>query len=196
MKSITRLIFATFTILATFLPAAGTARAQSTTTCADLQNATPQKTLAYLQQDRSTLNPQCIDTALRKLIPYRYMPAIPTLIQYLDFKTLSLARNGQPLGGAYPAATALGQIGELAIPDVKAAVKNESLNRSQRRNAAALYAEGLSQDTPGIIKFLMQASKESKDAQVAFDLIDMATTIANYCPPNIQKQCSDALHGN
>lgn len=150
MKALTRLLLAGFTMLGTLLPGIGIARAQSTTTCEELQNATPQKDLAYLQRDRSTLDPKCIDTALRNLIPFRYLPAVPTLIQYLDFKTLSLARNGRALGGAYPAATALGQIGELAIPNVKAAVKNESLNRMQRKNAAALYAEGLSQNTSEI----------------------------------------------
>lgn len=122
---------------------------------------------------------------------------MPTLIQYLDFKSSSLARNGAlPLGGAYPAATDLAAIGEIATSDVKAAVKNESLNRMQRRNAAVVYVEDLSQDHPGNIKFLMQAAKESKDSQLAFDLIDFAKQLADECLPDTQKQCFAALHGN
>jgi len=115
----------------------------------------------------------------------------------LDFRKKSLDGDGaKPLGDAYPAASALARIGELVIPDVKAAVENESLNRLQRRNAAALYAATLSQNRPDSIKFLIQASKKSKDAQVALDLVDMAKEVAHGCIPSQQKQCYDALNGN
>lgn len=178
------------------LPCVAKASTQSTTACDALQNATPQQYLAYLDHDRSTLKSDCIETALNQLGQLRYLPAIPILIQYLDFKTSSPLRSGgKALGGAYPGATALDRIGALCIPDVKAAVSNESLNTTQRRNAAALYAGSLSQDLPGNIAFLMHASKEVKDQQLALDLVDMATRIAKACPADTQQRCYDLLNG-
>lgn len=198
MRKLTQIVFTSLTVLGSFLPCVGIANAQQgTIACSKMLNATPQDSLAYLKGDRSTLDSDCIEVTLRNLGNARYLPAIPILIQYLDFRKNGLGGDGaKPLGDAYPAATALDQIGQLTIPDVKAAVENESLNRLQRRNAAALYADSLSQDWPVNIKFLVQASKKSKDAQVALDLIDMAKELADGCPSSNQKQCYDALNGN
>lgn len=192
------LTLASFIVSIGFLPCLNMAKAQGTTiACSKMIKATPQDSLAYLKGDRSALDSDCIEIALQNLGDVRYLPAIPTLIQYLDFKKKGPGRDAaRVLGDAYPAATALEQIGKLAIPDVKAAVENESLNRLQRRNAAALYADGLSQDWPANIRFLVQASKKSKDAQVALDLIDMAKELADGCPTSDQDQCQMALNGN
>ena len=164
MKQQAHLIFTSFMVLGGFIPYSAIVKAQGTIACSKMLKETPQNSLAYLKGDRSTLDSDCIEHALRNLGDDRYLPGTPILIQYLDFRKKSLDGDGaKPLGDAYPAASALARIGELVIPDVKAAVENESLNRLQRRNAAALYAATLSQNRPDSIKFLIQASKKSKD---------------------------------
>jgi len=190
-------LFLVILITMTLLAPHTVSAAQSSTNCDALKNATPQTYLKYLEGDRAALKPACIQLALRKMGEYKYLPAIPTLIQYLDFRSIYMGEDAvQPLGSQYPAATALAQFGDYATPDVKSAIKKEALNLKQRHNAAFLYAATLSSDLPGNIRFLMLASKQAKDLQVALDLVDVARAIADICLPSDQKQCYDALNGN
>lgn len=55
-------------------------------TCHSFDGKTSEAALAYLQQERSILEPACIYDAIRILDENRYRPAIETLFHYLDFE--------------------------------------------------------------------------------------------------------------
>lgn len=54
------------------------------------EGKTSQAALAYLKQERTTLEPACIYNAILILRSDGYKRAIPTLVQYLDLKTRTL----------------------------------------------------------------------------------------------------------
>jgi len=76
--------------------------------CDALKDATPQKLLSYLEQDRSSFDSKCIIIAIENLGDQQYLPAIPTLIQYLDFKRPrpknlpTQVTHPGPTNGVYP----------------------------------------------------------------------------------------------
>ena len=76
--------------------------------CAELEGAKPQAQLEYLQRDRSTLTAACIAYAADQIGLRQYIPAVKTLVAYLDDRLPADPRL-QFVGHktAYPATTAL-----------------------------------------------------------------------------------------
>ena len=83
MKQQAHLIFTSFMVLGGFIPYSAIVKAQGTIACSKMLKETPQNSLAYLKGDRSTLDSDCIEHALRNLGDDRYLPGTPILIQYL-----------------------------------------------------------------------------------------------------------------
>jgi hypothetical protein len=103
--------------------------------CQTFKGKTPQAALAYLRQERTTLDPACIYDAIVILRAYRYKPAIPILVQYLDFKNpdaeiAHIARVGATTN-FYPAADALGSVGDSVIPDMHRVITSEDANKNK-----------------------------------------------------------------
>jgi hypothetical protein len=86
------------------------------------EDVKPAVMLAYLQQDRTALDDRCTERAIHALGLEQYKPAIPTLIDYLDFKKPDPPLRGMgPARGLFPAADALARFHSAAVPALKRA---------------------------------------------------------------------------
>ena len=115
--------------------------------CADLENKKPESRLEYLQGERARLDRNCVLYSIEQLGNGRYVPAIKTLVGYLDYRKPDPPGFGDPAaphvvshpewsGSLYPAGTALAQIGKPAVPqlvDVIADAATSDLVRNKRR---------------------------------------------------------------
>jgi hypothetical protein len=177
-------------------PWSGACQQQSPSECQELhEDDTPGTMLKYLQQDRLTLPYSCIEMAMRALGEAKYKPAIKTLIEYLDLKEPGLqhmVRPGQPTGGLYPAAVALGRIGDSAIPDLKRAISNEDNSKVVRVNAARTYLS-IVHDEPPAISFVAKAARGSLDQEAGKALMDVAKIFAEGCREQDRERCQEAL---
>src|SRR5437879_12417468 len=93
--------------------------------CNGLQNAASSELVSYLRKNIPNQgNAECVAFAINELGDQRYEPAVPVLPKFLEFRWPVNARQKQrPFvlqhdgTSIYPAATALNQFGESAIPN-------------------------------------------------------------------------------
>jgi len=169
------------------------ASSASALTCKTFTGTTPQAALAYLQQDRSTLEPACIDQAIGIVKVAHYVPAIAILFTYLDFKKptdipgLPPIAHPAPTSGRYPAADALGVFGASIIPDLQNMIQNENAVKITRINAAAIYFFG--SPTASTVKFIYAAGERAADQDTGGDLRSMAKNMVRYLPKDEQEDC-------
>ena len=67
------------------------------------KDASPSVAVNFLKQDRASINEACVVDAIHLLDNALYLPAIPTLIDYLDFKIPAyhlLRHANDPTGGS------------------------------------------------------------------------------------------------
>jgi hypothetical protein len=164
--------------------------------CQTFKGKTPQAALAYLRQERTTLDPACIYDAIVILRAYRYKPAIPILVQYLDFKNpdaeiAHIARVGATTN-FYPAADALGSVGDSVIPDMHRVITSEDANKISRLNAASVYWS--LQPKPSTIAFIAKAARETGDRDTRDALAGLAAKMVNYCGNAERDDCKKALN--
>jgi hypothetical protein len=80
------------------------------------ENARPAVMLAYLQQDRAVLDRTCAGKAIHFLGLKEYKPAIPTLIDYLDFEAPEPPSAMHLANSMFPAADALARFQQCSRP--------------------------------------------------------------------------------
>ena len=187
--------------------------AAATLPCTQLQGAKPKQELAYLQRDRSRLDPACIVYAIEQLglhyhtVPYRPSAgaeaAAGVLVMYLDFqapgtenigKRMIQAKDRIPwLGDKYPAATALFQIGIQSTPSLVRAIGSAAYSELLRKNAIetlfAVHRENVSEGA----RALNIASRSASDNGVSIRLLDAAREFAAKCPGQWRNGCEAAL---
>jgi hypothetical protein len=104
------------------------------------EDTKPAVILAYLQRDRVGLDARCAERAIRALGLEQYKPAIPTLIDYLDFKKPEPPLRGiGPARGLFPAADALARFHSAVVPALKGAILDDNERKLVRVNAAETY---------------------------------------------------------
>jgi hypothetical protein len=163
------------------LMASGLMAQQKVPQCQGFEGKTSQAALAYLKQERTTLEPACIYDAILILEGDRYKPAIPTLLQYLDFKNpdaeiAHTARVG-PTVNFYPAADALGSFGEMVIPAMQQVITSEDFIKVSRLNAASVYF--WLKPKPSTLAFIAKAARDTGDRETGDALAGLAAKMVN-----------------
>ena len=166
--------------------------------CSGFEGKTSDEALAYLNADRSTLEPACINRALRILgqgVPPK--SAMKILLQYLDFETPvppgfpHTARPG-PTDGIYPAAEALANYDRPTIvPDLKKVIRNDEWSSAARVNAASVLLFPIPE--PSTISFVAQAGRDAVDLSAGKALKLLAEKMADHCPAEKRDECRQAL---
>jgi hypothetical protein len=164
--------------------------------CQGFEGKTSQAALAYLKQERTTLEPACIYLAILILEGDRYKPAIPTLLQYLDFKNPDAeiahkARTG-PTADFFPAADALSYFGDEVIPAMQQVITSEDANKISRLNAASVYFSV--KPKPSTFAFIAKAARDTGDRETGDALAGLAAKMVNHCDKAEQDDCKKALN--
>lgn len=185
-------------ILAVILAFSTCISAQTVTTVCNTgelpDDADPATALSYLRQDRQNLTTACIVNAIQTIGLAKYEPAIPTLVQYLNFKVppSRVIRHTQgPTTGLYPAADNLARFAETAIPALKSTLADSEESLTSRVNAAkVLFA--VSNNKQEVVRAIIKASQNSQDQDAVNALKKLAEQTIAYCASTNQ-QCKDAL---
>lgn len=151
--------------------------------------------LAYIKQDRAALDSRCIERAIYAMGLALYKPAIPTLIDYLDYKApeCCLTHALRVTGGLFPAADALGGFGSAALPSLKKAILDDNERKLVRVNAAKTYIYISLRDEAPAIAFVAKAARNSMDRNAGEALMKVAEDEAKNCFAKDTKACEDAL---
>jgi hypothetical protein len=167
--------------------------------CQGFQGTSRSEAVDYLRQDRTALEPICIENALRILAKRRSGPSNATereiLVKYIDFK---VERVGVPLSGRvgptskeYIAADALVDYGKLVIPDLKAILINDDASKRSRVNAAKVYF-WMAPNAP-TIAYISKAGRNAGDPEAGDELTHLASLMVRGCAKDEQDACRNAL---
>jgi hypothetical protein len=180
---------------------AGAGEAADGRLCAELHDAKPQAHLEYLQRDRSTLTAPCIAHAAEQIGLHQYIPAVKTLVRYLDYRLPEdPSRAHRPvisklptLGTIYPVIDALFEIGQPAVPDLVEAIASSATSDTARENAVQVVVLIYRSDVAESVRVLMRASKASPDPEASMRLYDAARKTADMCKEPMRNSCMNAL---
>ena len=160
------------------------------------KDASPSVAVNFLKQDRVALNLGCVLDAIHLLDTAKFLPAIPTLIDYLDFKfpdSMPRRHSPGPTAGVYPAADALvhfsDRLPRTVLKDLIA--DNNELNGVKRINAAEVLLSLNSQDVSNI-QFLVTVSQSSPDQQLGGQFLALAKEAAERCSAANRDACRKA----
>ncbi len=165
--------------------------------CPSQQHATPITLVAYLD---TTLpnegNAECITVAIDNLTPQRFEAAIPALVKLLDFRrphNEKVPYHGRPLtlDFIYPAAAALEEIGEKALPAVLDAIKF-SISAKGRENAVAVWMEIYKYEPVKGVRSLQQEAIGAADPVAKDNLMWALTNAPTLCGAKEKKDCKAA----
>jgi len=183
------------------------ARVIAQTPCAELEGATPQALLEYLQGDRSSLKPACVthaminmSLAIDKKSFDRRAEAIKTLVGFLDYRLpdesplqRAISLNRSPI----PAYDALFIIGKPVVPSLIEAIASSVTSDIPRANAIeVVFAIYSREDLPEAVRVLKWASeaKSSTDSEAYYRLRDAARKLAGKCKGEIEYACGHAFY--
>lgn len=145
--------------------------------------------LNYLQRDRVAIDPRCAH--LRE-----YKPAIPTLIEYLDFEKQEVPSATKIIGGMFPAAEALGRFHGAALPALKKTIVDDNESKVARVNAAKVYIFISLRDEGPAPAFVARTARNASDSDAGKALMRVAQDEAKNCFAKDPKVCEDALKGH
>jgi hypothetical protein len=165
--------------------------------CELLQDAVPDRLVSYLDSEHpDQQNAACITLAINKLGDERYVPAIDVLAKLLDFRRPATSREKQGLyihiqsiDEVYPAAKALEQIGEEALPAILDAIKAGTTSRTGRENALFVWMEIYKSESPRAISLLRNEFNKSEEAVSKRNLQWALSHAPNWCNPSDKEQC-------
>jgi len=172
------------------------------TSCGDvLDSDKPSVALAYLLQDREFLSDDCIVDAMHIVARQGgYAPAIPTLVNFLDFERphpagipLVILQAGGPTTDRYPAADALATTGKVAIPQLKKVITEETETSKVKRINAARVLFFVADNKPEAIRFIVNAAKGLQDQETAAALTKLAGQMISHCPSRDQEECKSVI---
>lgn len=168
--------------------------------CQDLQSARAPQLLQFLNgvtPDES--NGQCVTWAIHRLGQDRYEPAIPALVKLLDFRRpkTEAEQKGfftrvQITEEVFPAAEALEQIGNKALPSVLRAIQVASTSAIARENAVAVWMEAYKYDHQNGIARLRSEQVNSHDVAVRQRLEWAIQKALSYCAASERAACIEA----
>jgi len=167
--------------------------------CAEFDGAKAQQLLEYLQRDRSALRPECAVLALQGL--NHYVPAVKTLIKYLDYAIPGDAMKAPVgvimrlpwLGEKFPAFASLYEIGRPASNDLVAAIAQDRTSGIARANAIQLLFEIYRDGPSEAVALLRRSGERATDRRSEYLLIDAARKTADMCRGDEMNRCLNAL---
>jgi len=167
--------------------------------CFALKAVNSELQLEYLQGERTSLAAECVLYAIDHLGYRGYVPAIPTLIKFLDYPDKSTNRgttdSHRPkwAGSLYPAAEALFEIGKAAVPPLVAAISSSSSSELIRENALQTIFFIYREDFSEAVALLNRSGRSASDPEVSARLLAGAKSLAPRCPPVMRNSCIKAL---
>ena len=185
-------------ILSFLLFSAGRLSAES---CNQLQNASSDELISYLQGGNfGDDDSQCAEFAIRTLGRRRYEPAIPSLVKLLDFRRPLTEREKQGLylhiqsiDEIYPAANALEDLGEKALPAVLDAIKAKSTTEVGRANAVFAWMTFYKSDSPAKgVSLLRTELDKAEDLTTRENLKWALSKAISWCNPKDKVECEEA----
>jgi len=165
--------------------------------CSELDGASEQKLMEYLQRERVGLQRVCIVSAIGQLGDLHYAPAAKVLVTYLDVDWPDSApgvrheMTGKLL--FYPAVVALSGIGKAAVPALIGVLGDPSVSELFRKNAFQALAFVQEKGAPEAITLLMRASRAEKDLVISDRLAQSAREAAARCRNSLFSACQSAL---
>jgi len=164
--------------------------------CLTLKGKDAAAHLEYLRGDRSKLVGQCIVTAIGYVGGKRYAQGSAVLIQYLDYQDpASLFRRdiGASILYAYPAVSALYNIGKPVVPELITTIADAGTAELIRQNAAYAIALMYGATRPDGIAVLVSAAHAQTDPIASIHLMDQARWLASRCIPASKNDCENAV---
>ena len=166
--------------------------------CPKLASANSAALVDYLQNDRSALEPPCIEFAIARLGERAYVPAADVLTSYLDFKipipNPSHYSHGIQWMPEYPAARALSSIGLSATASLIKAIGSGASSPLLRSNATDVFEViDRANNATETVAILYRASQSAADGGARGWLFDAALRVANHCHPDLRAACLNEL---
>ena len=170
--------------------------------CASLENASSPDLVQFLNGvTPDQQNGDCVTWAIRKLGDQRYEPAIPVLLQLIDFRRPPTGRERagfvmHPLfvSDLYPSAGALYLIGRRALPGILLTIESEAVSTTARENAIFVLME-MFRDTdehPKAIAVLKQKETQAKDDKTKQKLRWATQKAVSWCNTPEENACRQA----
>jgi hypothetical protein len=169
-------------------------------TCDDLQNSAPDQLVSYLHGiTPNAENATCITSAIRRLGEQHYEPAAGVLAKLLDFRRplddrekQGLYLHLQTVGETYPAAAALVQIGQHALPSILEVIKSDSRLTTGREHAVWVWM-GVYRDEPARGVALLKREADATSDSVSKERVLQAISKAvKMCGPSFTTKCKEA----
>jgi hypothetical protein len=194
-------------LVALWLAASVHAAAESE--CAELEGASVQTHIAYLQRDRSKLKDACIHYAMFQIArPLdqqsfdRYPESVKTeatetLARYLDYRPPMTKLEEATLGShdPYTANTALFMIGRAAVSALIGVIADAASPGIASSNAMWVIYIIYGVDRPEAVRVLKRAAAASEDFATSERLLEAARKMADmYCHGAEANPCRDALY--
>jgi hypothetical protein len=171
--------------------------------CQSLSNALPAELVSFISAAvPSQDNAECIAWAITTLGAQKCEPAIPVLTKFLDFKRppSDLEKTGlylHPNGvlQVYPAAAALEQFGEKALPALINVIKGRSASEVATQNATAVLMIIHKYDpSKGIALLKQEEVKANDDSSKQRVRSAISTAVTKWCAPAEQANCKAAAN--
>ena len=173
--------------------------------CDELDGATPEMELRYLNGDRSTVTPDCVSRAVHAIAfstpdtLARQGEAIQVIVTYLDYRLPEekniYARAVSSNVAPYPATNALNIIGKPAVPAIVDAIGSGTLSDVARKNAVWTLLLIFSRDGIGEhVRVLSSASRAEPSREISLRLFVAAELAVTYCGRTNMAKCKEALY--
>jgi len=166
--------------------------------CPALDGSTPASRLEYLRGERARLSPACVLVAVAQLGYDRYVPAVKTLVGYLDYRDPAKMPGFRSAhiewsGSVYPAGEALFQIGKPAVSQLIEAIADATTSDLVRNNAADAVSTIYREDLPEGVAVLVRAARAQTDPLASVRLMDQARRQAAHCGNERRNDCENAI---
>jgi hypothetical protein len=172
--------------------------------CQSLHNALPSDLMSFISGTVPNQgNAECVAWALKALGAQKYEPAIPLLAKFLDFKRPpnddeknGILLHAPSIWSLYPAAGALDQFGEKALPELVSVIKSESTSNVARENAVAVLMMGTYKyhRANGVALLKHEEANTNDDSSKKRLRAAISTAVAKWCIGSEQAECKDAAN--
>jgi len=168
--------------------------------CVQLHDTGADQVISYLNTvEPNPGNQECISFALSRLGTLRYEPAVSVLARWLDFRRPPTDRekqglylHAQTIDEIYPAASALEELGQKALPEVLSVIRSDSSPKTARANAVFVWMEIYKSESPKGVTLLRQEADRSGVPREKQNLQWAVTKAVGWCNPPDEALCRQA----
>lgn len=166
--------------------------------CGSLENASLPALARFLETVvPGPMDARCITWAIDKVGKKQHEPAIPALINLLDFSVPQspgeiIHQNLE--AESFPAEEALESIGKKALPDLLRAIESDSTSQTARENALSAWIQihRQSDEQPKAVSLLRQEENKASDDRIKQRLRWAVQKALTYCNPPEKAACQQA----